>query len=268
MKKFLKNIINLIWSKKRYKFFMKKQFSDCERNNLAGLINSLHFEEHIKPIQVQIPENKNILVIAPHPDDETLGCGGLLLQAVKKKCNINILSLSSGAANDAEVRETELRKSANDLGVNNITFLRLSDGLVGNEITGKNILNNLSLEFNPNIILIPFILDNHDDHKNANKLLLELSDDKKLDIWCYQVYSNIIANAYCDITNVADTKYKIIENYSSQLKYFDYINWNKGLNAWNSRLSSLKNQKYIESYYIVPANDYIKLCRDYFNNSA
>ena len=152
--------------------------------------------------------------------------------------------------------------------VNNITFLRLSDGLVGNEITGKNILNNLSLEFNPNIILIPFILDNHDDHKNANKLLLELSDDKKLDIWCYQVYSNIIANAYCDITNVADTKYKIIENYSSQLKYFDYINWNKGLNAWNSRLSSLKNQKYIESYYIVPANDYIKLCRNYFNNSA
>ena len=63
MKKFLKNIINLIWSKKRYKFFMKKQFSNRERNNLSGLINSLYFEEHIKPIEVRIPENTANTVI-------------------------------------------------------------------------------------------------------------------------------------------------------------------------------------------------------------
>jgi LmbE family N-acetylglucosaminyl deacetylase len=267
MKKFLKDIINLIWSKKRYKFFMKKQFSNRERNNLSDLINSLYFEEHIKPIEVQIPENKNILVIAPHPDDETLGCGGLLLQAAKKKCNIHILSLSSGATNDAETREAELRKSANDLGVSNIIFLRLSDGFVGNEITGKNILNDIFIKNKPDIILIPFILDNHEDHKNANKLLIELKNHEELEIWCYQVYSNIISNAYCDITDVSDIKYKILENYSSQLKYFDYINWNKGLNAWNSRLSFKKNEKYLESYFIIPAKEYIQVCKNYFSNN-
>tara|TARA_Y100000996_G_C22444907_1_gene611406 strand:- start:107 stop:913 length:807 start_codon:yes stop_codon:yes gene_type:complete len=268
MRRFFKNIINLVWSRKRYKYFMKKQFSGNERDNLSGLIDSLYFEEHIKPIQIKIPESKNILVVAPHPDDETLGCGGLLLQAAKKKCNIHILSLSSGTAEDIETREAELRKSANDLGVEGITFLRLNDGLIGNEVTGKNILNNLNRGFHTDIILMPFILDNHDDHKNANKLLLELNSDDKLDIWCYQVYSNVIANAYCDITEVADTKYKVLENYSSQLNYFDYVNWNRGLNAWNSRLSSSKNQKYIESYYIVPGNDYVKLCQNYFNNNA
>jgi LmbE family N-acetylglucosaminyl deacetylase len=267
MRRFLKNIINLIWSKKRYKYFMKKQFNDIERNHLSNLINALYFENHVKPIEIKIPQNKNILVISPHPDDETLGCGGLILQAVKKKCNIHILSLSSGSPEDANTREKELTKSANDLGVKDITFMRLTDGVMGNEIIGKNILNNLCSKYKPDIILTPFILDNHEDHKNANKLLLELKNHEELEIWCYQVYSNIIANAYCDITSVSEMKYKILENYSSQLKYFDYINWNKGLNAWNSRLSYSKDQKYIESYFISPPNDYIKLCRDYFNNN-
>ena len=32
---------------------------------------------------------KNILIIAPHPDDETLGCGGTLLKLRSKKKFIN-----------------------------------------------------------------------------------------------------------------------------------------------------------------------------------
>ena len=32
--------------------------------------------------------NKNILVLAPHPDDETLGCGGTLLKHIKSGFNV------------------------------------------------------------------------------------------------------------------------------------------------------------------------------------
>tara|TARA_B100000586_G_scaffold78931_1_gene55558 strand:- start:765 stop:1571 length:807 start_codon:yes stop_codon:yes gene_type:complete len=267
MRNLFKTIINIIWSKKRYKYFLKKYFNDTEENNLLGLIKALYFEDHIKPIQIEIPQNKNILVISPHPDDETLGCGGLLIQASKNDCNIHILCLSSGSKDESKTREEELRKASNYLGANGITFLRLTDGNIGNEIIGKNILNNLKTEFNPDITLIPFILDGHDDHRDANKLLLELDNSYKNEIWCYQVYSNIIANSYCDITHVVEQKYKAMESYSSQLKFFDYINWNKGLNAWNSRLSFKKNHKYLESYFIIPSEHYIKVCQNYFDNN-
>ena len=124
---------------------------------------------------------------------------------------------------------------------------------MGNEITGKNILNDIFIKNKPDIILIPFILDNHEDHKNANKLLIELKSHEELEIWCYQVYSNIISNAYFDITDVSDMKYKILENYSSQLKYFDYINWNKGLNAWNSQIIFFKKSKIYRKLFYIPS---------------
>ena len=67
-----------------------------QKNDMQTMINSLSFENNIKPINIKIPENKKILVIVPHPDDETLGCGGLLIQAADSNCNIHILSLTSG----------------------------------------------------------------------------------------------------------------------------------------------------------------------------
>ena len=37
---------------------------------------------------------KNILVVAPHPDDETLGCGGTLLKHKKEKDQIHWLIIT------------------------------------------------------------------------------------------------------------------------------------------------------------------------------
>jgi hypothetical protein len=64
MRRFLKNFINLIWSKKRYKYFMKKQFNETKKNNLLHLINVLYFENHIEPVRIKIPKNKNISYFA------------------------------------------------------------------------------------------------------------------------------------------------------------------------------------------------------------
>ena len=264
MKSFLKSIINLIWAKKNFKFFIKNSLDFKHKSNMQKLINSLYFENHVRPIHLKIPENKKILVIAPHPDDETLGCGGLLIQSAFKNCKIHILSLSSGLESEQKEREAELELSAYDIGIQEITFLRLTDGNICDEIQNENYLAKICDKFSPDIILTPFLFDHHLDHVCANKLFLESINDLDIEIWCYQVYNNIVSNAYCDITEVIDKKTKIINNYDSQTKSFDYAHWNRGLNAWNSRLCLSKKHKFIESYFIAPKKDFIDMCKQYF----
>ena len=49
-------------------------------------------------------------------------------------------------------------------------------------------------------------------------------------------------NAYIDITDIAEEKYRAISMYQSQMNNFDYVNWNRGLNAFNSRYSHNKEK--------------------------
>ena len=84
---------------------------------------------------------RKIVVIAPHPDDEVLGCGGLIAQAARKGVNVKVIVLSGGgAAHDnccgisGEDVKRERRKltteSLRNLGLRSdkITFLDWEDG--------------------------------------------------------------------------------------------------------------------------------------------
>lgn len=51
-------------------------------------------------------ELKKVIIIAPHPDDEVLGCGGLIAQLTAKGANINILFLTRGEAAHQECCKT------------------------------------------------------------------------------------------------------------------------------------------------------------------
>jgi N-acetylglucosamine malate deacetylase 1 len=82
-----------------------------------------------------------MLVIAPHPDDETLGCGALIARKRKAGHRVGILFLTDGSASHRSepgvaaealvlIREAEARAAAAQLGVagDSIRFLRSRDG--------------------------------------------------------------------------------------------------------------------------------------------
>lgn len=89
---------------------------------------------------------RGIVVVAPHPDDETLGCGGLIALAHDAGRAIRIIVVSDGCGSHPnsrshppnrlrDLRECETRAAVAALGLDEaaLAFLRLPDRHVPNE---------------------------------------------------------------------------------------------------------------------------------------
>ena len=102
----------------------------------------------IKPLE-PIVKGDRILILAPHPDDEVLGCAGVIQEAVKAGAQVHVAFLTNGEHNElafivfkksiilrqkdfinlGEVRHSESEKSAKLLGLkeSDLTFLGYPD---------------------------------------------------------------------------------------------------------------------------------------------
>lgn len=153
----------------------------------------------------------NALVLAPHPDDEVLGCGGLIQFLLEQKMEIVVCFITSGNASHpnskkfpskklGDLREGEARTSCKILGVatENIIFLKQPDSLL--ESLDESITRTLNSKIaeiirNHNIssIILPWRRDPHPDHratfllgKNAAKLVDEPIQLMEYPIWLWK----------------------------------------------------------------------------------
>jgi LmbE family N-acetylglucosaminyl deacetylase len=267
LKRLYRDFYLALWSKKRYKFNIHQELLSSDLSKIRGIIDSRIFHKIISPISVNIPSNKKILVIAPHPDDEILGASGLIINASNNNCHITIVYLTSGSKNDTNIREKEAKAVCKKTGIDSIYFLRIKDGGVADVDVKTTNLQEIVDLCDPDIVSIPFIFDEHSDHVYANKLISKIffKNSKKVDFWAYQIYSSMPANVIIDITSIINKKFDLMSVYKSQLNDFDFINWNKGLNAWNSRYLKSKKGKYAEQYFVAPFDQYIEICNVFFD---
>lgn len=129
------------------------------------------------------------LVLAPHPDDESLGCGGTLALLRRAGFSVHVIFMSDGTQshpNSAtypaerlrDLRESEAMEALRALGISEkeATFLRLPDRHVpvGDapgfpEVVGQ--LVAILQSFAPTTVLVPFERDPHPDHRATYQLL-------------------------------------------------------------------------------------------------
>ena len=113
------------------------------------------------------------LVIAPHPDDEVLGCGGTLLRR-KSEGGLTGWLIVTGISEQSgwsemqvNQREVEIAKVNKMIGFDQIYNLRLPtmqlDKLPKKELIDK--FSGIFNEFRPQEILLPHCSDVHTDHK-------------------------------------------------------------------------------------------------------
>src|SRR5437588_443532 len=121
-----------------------------------------------------------ILVIAPHPDDEGIGCGGTLCCHAERGDQIAVIFLTSGEVGLKHlprdeawtIREAEARRAAAILKLGELFFLRCSDWTLGQEIPkAADLMRPLLHEHWPELIYLPHPGDAHPDHQAALPIL-------------------------------------------------------------------------------------------------
>ncbi len=182
----------------------------------------------------------DVVVFAPHPDDETLGCGGYLLKLKKQNVNIHWviftkMSLEAGFKKKEIVKKSnQIKKVAKKFGFKNVFELSYMPGSL-DKYPIKEIINEVVRIINkikPDTVLMPHIDDIHTDHLICNKAILSATKNfrhpyvKKLLVYetlseteFKESYSTnrFIPNYFVDISKFFKLKIDIMKIYKNEI---------------------------------------------------
>ena len=200
------------------------------------------------------------LVVAPHPDDETLGMGGALLLAAGQGIPVDVVFLTSGDKGGGEgiapLREREARAAAKLLGLREVSFWRLPDrGVAADRPTLARLAQFIALA-RPASVFFPSPVEPHPDHRAAAVIAWEAlrGGGFPAAAWSYEISVQGPANRLLDISAVAGRKRGAIAAYASQTAQLPIAERVLGLNQ--SRSWSLPpGVGHAEAFFAWPAED-------------
>ncbi|HEY2579267.1 MAG TPA: PIG-L deacetylase family protein [Streptosporangiaceae bacterium] len=128
-----------------------------------------------------------VLVIAPHPDDEVLGCGGSIAKLTAAGARVQVGYLTSGEQGSGEIpadelgllREREARAAVSVLGVDpdEVSFLRIGDGTIDpHGLVQVEAVIRLVRQVRPALVYLPHEHDGSFDHQAAHHLAVRALD--------------------------------------------------------------------------------------------
>jgi LmbE family N-acetylglucosaminyl deacetylase/glycosyltransferase involved in cell wall biosynthesis len=236
---------------------------DASSPSLGPRPSPLHYNAPVVIEAEAIPyeparlRGERLLVFAPHPDDEVIGCGGLVAQHLREGRAVRIVVATDGAeAGDAATREEESRRGVARLGEADLQFLRFPDRALSEDASAK--IREQLLDFRPDLILVPSLGEIHPDHLAlAHAFVAAIQGDETLfadlaiaRVAFYEVSQPLRPNTIVDISDVAELKYAAIAEHTSQLAVRDYVSYARGLNAYRA-MTMPPGTKFAEAYFVV-----------------
>lgn len=198
----------------------------------------------------------NVLVIAPHPDDEAIGCAGAILQHVEQGDHVEVLYLTSGEkgcpgrdeAETAATREAEADDAAHILEVAATDFWREPDGAlkVTEDLVNRLVL--LLLQAQTDLVYVTHARESHTDHRAAAELvrraLLRLPSVRCL---TYEVWTPLTRyDRVLDTASYQSTKDTAIRAHASQQRRIDFAGAAEGLATYRGRLAGVRYAEVFE----------------------
>ena len=128
--------------------------------------------------------HRSALVFAPHEDDETLGCGGMILKKRAAGADVNVVFMTDGRQSHAhlipteqlvELRRQEAIAACRELGVAeaDVSFLGFTDGYLSESIdTAVAQALDCLRQTRPQEVFIPYFKEPPADHLATNRIVL------------------------------------------------------------------------------------------------
>jgi N-acetylglucosamine malate deacetylase 1 len=193
---------------------------------------------------------ESILIIAPHPDDESIGCGGTIALHRSRGDRVQVLFLTSGeqamkdlpSAEVWKIREGEAAAALNILSADLLGFLHLPDGAVGQDMErSAHAVAGAIASIQPDRIYLPHGNEDHADHVAALPVIgLAYRQLNRAEPWllAYEVWTPLDRyDLVEDVSSVYETKMAAVRCYESQLKQFKYDRGIMGLNMYRGTMA-------------------------------
>ena len=199
--------------------------------------------------------HSRLLVVAPHPDDESIGCGGLLA-LYGAQCDVLILtdgrrgkSKKHPNLSDEEVIALLKREALSAMGiagVREVFFLGIPDSqLLQNRKRAE------QFDVSPyDFVFIPNDKEKHIDHLATNYIFRKMASKMKpkARLYGYEVWSPLKhVDTVLNISSVEEKKGEIIRCHASQMENVDYLDAIKGLNHYRALMFQATSVEAFES---------------------
>jgi N-acetylglucosamine malate deacetylase 1 len=222
---------------------------------------------------IQFLALRNVLVIAPHPDDEVLGVGGTMARLGRLGATVRVAIMTRGHAPlfDPEISvvgRREAREAHALLGVAETQFLDFPaaelDGVPHHALNRE--IGKLVMECRPDAIFVPFVGDIHQDHKEIfDSTLVAVRPNHAgcpAMVLAYETLSEtnwnapyltpaFAPNVFVDVAETLDVKLEAMRAFASQSKAFPHERSEETIRALATLRGSTVFRRAAEAFVLV-----------------
>lgn len=223
------------------------------------------------PKLVRKPLGKQVVVLAPHMDDEVIGCAGSILKHCADGDHITVVYMTDSSkglpGKPANMEMSAIRKkesvlSGEILGVNKRIYLGINDGSTQPWDEYTDLLRDVIVETKPDLLYIPWYLDIHPDHRRTNELFKRADCVQfNFDVCAYEVWSPLKPNIIVNISKQIVDKLDAIEKYQSQTALFPYRRLILTLNSYRACFVPMPGIHFAEAFFQTDCREYLKLIK-------
>jgi len=207
---------------------------------------------------------KRVLVIAVHPDDETLGCGGTILKHKREGDVVGCMFVTSGNDHQKKLINEVVNKYSFDF-----TECLNKEEIILDDLSLTELIpafSNIINEFKPSVLYVPNRSDSHSDHKKVwtaitaciksfrypfIKRVLMCEVISETDVGPSLAENSFVPNVFVDITKYRDKKMEILNLYESELLEDPHTRSISAVEALQRYRGSQVSVQYAEAFMLI-----------------